>query len=185
MKTTSALCVAALCASTIADVHLTRTISNVETGFDFSINLAAGCSSTDQYGCADINLGWGTDTLASINTTVPKNFTEKSKVTGKIKVTAALVPVNVDVNCPVCGGTAAAPAECSIDLPLGLKPAKIKLSPCPVIAVIDKVTVTNISLPDKSPLGLVGAKLSGSVTLFDDDGISVIEVALDGKIDHK
>jgi hypothetical protein len=170
-------------AAVSGDVHITRTITNVEAGFFGAVNLAAGCSATDAYGCSDIRLAWGSDTIASINRTIPRDLGAAARMKGKIKVTAALVPVNVEIDCPLCGGTAAAPASCSIKLPLGLKPTKLHLKPCPMTAETAQVTVKNVSLPHKSPLGIVSAKLSGSVTITDDAGATVVTVAVSGKID--
>jgi hypothetical protein len=182
MRFTTALTLAALAA---ADVTLTRTVSNLEAGFGGSIDLAdPGCTTHDVHGCAAATLAWGTTTLATINITTPKDLDAKSRVTGTIKVTASLVPVNVKVDCAVCGGTAAAPASCSIDLPLGLDPAKIDLDPCP-IAAANIQQLSNVTLPDKSPLGLVGATLTGTLSLFDDAGGKVMDVGIKGKVNHK
>ena len=69
-------------------------------------------------------------------------------------------------------------------LPLGLDPAKIDLDPCP-IAAANIQQLSNVTLPDKSPLGLVGATLTGTLSLFDDAGGKVMDVGIKGKINHK
>jgi len=162
----------AIIAVAAADITLSRTISNVKSGFDGGAVLASGCTSKDAYGSNDCDVKWGSSNSVSIHGDLPEDLNSKAKVQVNLKVDS-IFPW--DFSCALCG------SSCTVTIPVVKKTVTIKLPPCPIKKGALPPTTKKFTVPSKSPTP-VGVSAEGTATITDDSGATVATIAAQAKV---
>lgn len=171
MSRLTAAALLGLLAVASADITVSRTISNVASGFTGKATVDKDCTGTDAYGSNNCDFHWGDSVTLSLSGNLAKPLAAGSKIAIDAKLDG-FIPFKA--SCNMCG------APCQIKIPVVKKTVTINVPPCPIPAGPLTYT-TKLTLPSKSPVP-VTTKAKATVTLTDASGAIVARADVTGEV---
>eukprot|EP01061_Rhynchopus_euleeides_P038959 TRINITY_DN66807_c0_g1_i1.p1 TRINITY_DN66807_c0_g1~~TRINITY_DN66807_c0_g1_i1.p1 ORF type:complete len:208 (+),score=57.14 TRINITY_DN66807_c0_g1_i1:248-871(+) len=153
-----------------ANLNVSRTVSNAETGFTANVTLSSGCETADAFGSNNCSLDWGKQYILSVAAKAPGPIEAGARITGDLQLDD-LLPLAID--CPACGGT------CEFDVPIVKQHVSQKMPDCPLFADGSYTFTKEFTLPSQSPYSLT-LNIVGPLTVKDKDGnvLMVVDMVL-------
>ncbi|KAJ9442529.1 hypothetical protein DIPPA_19018 [Diplonema papillatum] len=155
--------------SSVTNLTLSRTVTQIEEGYQFSIMVDKGCSKVDEYGSNDCIFEWDKEYTVNYTGVLAEAIGKKSVIESKIRVDDFY---SFSESCPLCG------ANCTFTIPVIKLYVDVVLPSCPLIKAGPFSHIKKFRLNDTEPP--LRGSFKGSLILSDSHGQSVVTFAVSG-----
>jgi hypothetical protein len=148
-------------------------VNSIASDSDFQLKFDAGCTGSDDYGSNDCAFAWGDSVSGSAGGDLGHDLEDGSTFSVDVKVDKL---ISWKFSCAACG------ANCTTTIPVVNEPVNFAMPDCPIPATEVPATVFSQVLPTDSPTKGVKVTVSGTVSVADDKGASVLSLGIDATV---